>query len=101
MTLSEPESGSYSTLSGLKSLWTTTCLLAASETGKKAEQNPWKANSLEWYTSTVPPEHGNFGERLPVVHRWPYDFSVPGAKDDFIPQTTAPSEVANTEVEKT
>jgi cytochrome c oxidase subunit 1 len=71
------------------------------KTGKKAEQNPWKANSLEWYTSTVPPEHGNFGERLPVVHRWPYDFSVPGAKDDFIPQTTAPSEVANTEVEKT
>ena len=71
------------------------------KTGKKAEKNPWKANSLEWYTSTVPPEHGNFGERLPVVHRWPYDFSVPGAKDDFIPQTTAPSEVANTEVEKT
>jgi len=71
------------------------------KTGKKAEQNPWKANSLEWYTSTVPPEHGNFGERLPVVHRWPYDFSVPGAKDDFIPQTTAPSEVIHTEVEKT
>ena len=30
---------------------------------------------------------------LPVVHRWPYDFSVPGAKEDFIPQTTPPSEV--------
>ena len=71
------------------------------KTGKKAEQNPWKANSLEWYTSTVPPEHGNFGERLPVVHRWPYDFSVPGAKDDFIPQTTPPSEVIHTKVEKT
>jgi len=38
---------------------------------------------------------------LPVVHRWPYDFSVPGAKDDFIPQTTPPSEVAHTKVEKT
>ena len=71
------------------------------KTGKKAGQNPWKANSLEWYTSTVPPEHGNFGERLPVVHRWPYDFSVPGAKDDFIPQTTPPSEVVHTKVEKT
>ena len=69
--------------------------------GKKAGHNPWKANSLEWLTSTVPPEHGNFGERLPVVHRWPYDFSVPGAKDDFIPQTTPPSEVVHTEVEKT
>ena len=53
------------------------------------------------HTSTVPPEHGNFGEKLPVVYRWPYDYSVPGAKDDFISQTTAPSEVANTEVEKT
>ena len=71
------------------------------KTGKMAPKNPWKANSLEWHTSTVPPEHGNFGEKLPVVHRWPYDFSVPGAKDDFIPQTTPPSEVAHTKVEKT
>ena len=71
------------------------------KTGKKAEKNPWKANSLEWYTSTVPPEHGNFGERLPVVHRWPYDYNVPGAEEDYLPQTAAPSEVAHTKVEKT
>tara|TARA_B100000989_G_C19397440_1_gene408430 strand:- start:309 stop:833 length:525 start_codon:yes stop_codon:yes gene_type:complete len=71
------------------------------KTGKPAPKNPWKANSLEWHTSTQPPEHGNFGERLPVVHRWPYDFSVPGSKDDFIPQTTPPSEVVHTKVEKT
>tara|TARA_A100001015_G_scaffold317595_1_gene435016 strand:- start:1010 stop:2221 length:1212 start_codon:yes stop_codon:yes gene_type:complete len=71
------------------------------KTGKPAGKNPWQANSLEWFTSTVPPEHGNFGDRLPVVHRWAYDYSVPGAKEDFIPQTTPPSEVANTEVEKT
>ena len=49
----------------------------------------------------MPPEHGNWGDKLPVVHRWPYDYSVPGAKEDFIPQTTAPSEVADTGVEKT
>ena len=55
----------------------------------------------EWYTSTVPPGHGNFGDRLPVVHRWAYDYSVPGSKEDYIAQTTAPSEVAHTEVEKT
>jgi cytochrome c oxidase subunit 1 len=24
---------------------------------------------------------------LPEVHRWPYDYSVPGATQDFIPQT--------------
>ena len=69
--------------------------------GKPAGHNPWKANSLEWLTPTVPPEHGNWGDRFPVVHRWPYDYSVPGAKEDFIPQTTPPSEVAETEIEKT
>ena len=35
--------------------------------------------------------HGNFGKELPVVYRWAYDYSVPGAADDFIPQTTPPS----------
>ena len=69
--------------------------------GKPAGKNPWKANSLEWLTSEVPPVHGNFGEKLPIVHRWPYDFNVPGAKEDYIPQTTPPSEVINAEVEKT
>ena len=69
--------------------------------GKLAGKNPWKANSLEWLTPTVPPEHGNWGDKLPIVHRWPYDYSVPGAKEDFIPQTTPPSEVVDTEVEKT
>jgi cytochrome c oxidase subunit 1 len=69
--------------------------------GKPAGKNPWQANSLEWLTPSVPPEHGNWGDKLPVVYRWPYDFSVPGAKEDFIPQTTPPSEVVETEVEKT
>jgi cytochrome c oxidase subunit 1 len=31
--------------------------------------------------------HGNWGKYLPVVHRWAYDYSKPGAKEDFIPQT--------------
>ena len=35
--------------------------------GKPAGKNPWKANSLEWLTSEVPPVHGNFGEKLPVM----------------------------------
>ena len=34
----------------------------------------------------TPPAHGNFGKELPVVYRWAYDYSVPGAKEDFIPQ---------------
>jgi len=69
--------------------------------GKPAGKNPWKANSLEWLTPEVPPAHGNWGEKLPVIHRWPYDFNVPGAKEDYITQTTPPSEVISAEVEKT
>ena len=76
-------------------------IIVSLKMGKAAGKNPWKANSLEWHTSTVPPEHGNFGEKLPVIHRWPYDYSVPGSKEDFIPQTTPPSEVIHTNVEKT
>ena len=53
--------------------------------------NPWNAASLEWQTPETPPGHGNFGEELPVVYRWPYDYSVPGAERDFIPQNEPPS----------
>jgi len=55
--------------------------------GPKADPNPWGAASLEWQTPQTPPEHGNWGPHLPVVYRWPYDYSVPGASRDFIPQT--------------
>jgi len=54
--------------------------------GEKASPNPWKATTLEWQTPDTPPKHGNWGPQLPVVHRWAYDYSVPGASDDFIPQ---------------
>ena len=55
--------------------------------GKEAGPNPWRAASLEWQTPDTPPKHGNWGTQLPEVHRWPYDYSVPGASQDFIPQT--------------
>ena len=54
--------------------------------GIVAEKNPWKATSLEWQTPDQPPIHGNFGKELPVIFRWAYDYSVPGAEDDYIPQ---------------
>lgn len=54
--------------------------------GPKAESNPWKATTLEWQTPQTPPAHGNWGPKLPTVYRWAYDYSVPGASDDFIPQ---------------
>ncbi|MET1169259.1 MAG: cbb3-type cytochrome c oxidase subunit I [Flavobacteriales bacterium] len=53
--------------------------------GPKASQNPWKANSLEW-TTPVEHLHGNWPGEIPVVHRWAYDYSKPGAEEDFIPQ---------------
>ena len=58
--------------------------------GPKADSNPWRATTLEWMTPDTPPKHGNWGPKLPEVHRWPYDYSVPGEKEDFIPQTEPP-----------
>jgi cytochrome c oxidase subunit 1 len=57
--------------------------------GPKADRNPWEANTLEW-TADSPPPHGNWHEP-PVVYRWPYDYSVPGAAEDYIPQTVPAS----------
>jgi cytochrome c oxidase subunit 1 len=54
--------------------------------GRDAGGNPWRATTLEWQTPETPPGHGNFGKELPIVYRWAYDYSVPGAKEDFIPQ---------------
>jgi cytochrome c oxidase subunit 1 len=54
--------------------------------GPVAVQNPWKSNTLEW-TTPVEHVHGNWPGALPVVHRWPYDYSKPGAEEDYILQT--------------
>lgn len=53
--------------------------------GRRASDNPWDATTLEWDTPTPPP-HGNFIKPI-IVHRGPYEYSVPGAKKDFTPQT--------------
>ena len=51
------------------------------------DPNPWQATTIEWTDTTSPPlGHGNF-EKAPVVHRGPYEYSVPEAKSDFSPQT--------------
>ena len=59
--------------------------------GRLAGGNPWNANSLEWQTPQTPPTHGNWGKELPVVYRWAYDYSVPGAERDFVPQNQPPA----------
>ena len=52
--------------------------------GKKAEKNPYKANTLEW-TADSPPGHGNWPE-LPTVYRGPYEYSHPDREEDYWPQ---------------
>jgi cytochrome c oxidase subunit 1 len=54
--------------------------------GPLAPANPWNATTLEWTTPRFP-KHGNWPGEIPTVYRWPYDYSKPGAKEDFIPQT--------------
>ncbi|WP_347331251.1 cbb3-type cytochrome c oxidase subunit I [Marinimicrobium locisalis] len=65
--------------------------------GRRSEPNPWKANTLEWQTPDLPPRHGNWGEQLPRVYRWAYAYSVPGCKDDYIPQNLPPERVEKLE----
>ena len=60
--------------------------------GRLAGSNPWRATTLEWQTPDTPPRHGNWGTDQPVVHRWAYDYSVPGATQDFLPQNMSPEE---------
>ncbi|XOV95099.1 MAG: cbb3-type cytochrome c oxidase subunit I [Bacteroidota bacterium] len=59
--------------------------------GRKAPANPWKSNTLEWTTPRLP-GHGNWPGEIPKVYRWAYDYSKPGAPDDFIPQNVPYSE---------
>lgn len=57
------------------------------------EENPWKANTLEW-TTPLRPGHGNWVGEIPEVHRWPYDYSKDGK--DHIMQTTPVTEGEST-----
>ena len=61
--------------------------------GKLAGRNPWRATTLEWQTPESPPGHGNWGATQPVVYRWAYAYSVPGVKEDFVPQNIPPDQV--------
>ncbi len=61
--------------------------------GKRATQNPWKSNTLEW-TAPVEHIHGNWYGELPTVYRWSYDYSKLNSDEsdyiiagqDFVPQ---------------
>ena len=67
--------------------------------GRKAPANPWRSNTLEWTTPRLP-GHGNWPGAIPEVHRWPYDYSKPGAKEDYIPQHIPLSETPESNLEE-
>ena len=55
--------------------------------GQKAADNPWEANTLDWATTSPPPEH-NFAV-TPVVYRGQYEYSSPEVAEDWLPQNRA------------
>ncbi|MGE0131280.1 MAG: cbb3-type cytochrome c oxidase subunit I [Blastocatellales bacterium] len=54
--------------------------------GVRVGDNPWEATTLEWTVATPPPME-NFVGHPPVVHRGPYEYSLPGAAKDYSMQT--------------
>jgi cytochrome c oxidase subunit 1 len=64
-------------------------LFASLKLGRAVDANPWHATTLEWTAAPTPPlAHGNF-EVVPSVYRPAYEYSVPGAPDDYLPQNRA------------
>jgi cytochrome c oxidase subunit I len=53
--------------------------------GKKATQNPWESNTLEWSTP-VEHLHGNWPGEIPTVYRGPHEYSRPDRESDYFPQ---------------
>jgi cytochrome c oxidase subunit I len=66
--------------------------------GRRAPMNPWRANTLEW-TTPINPGHGNWVGEIPHVYRWPYDYSKPGADEDFIMQTVPFAQTSSSNLE--
>jgi cytochrome c oxidase subunit 1 len=53
--------------------------------GRRAGDNPWRSNTLEWTTESPPPYY-NFA-KIPKVYHPPYEYSIPDELTDYLPQT--------------
>ncbi len=63
--------------------------------GEKASNNPWRAATLEWTLPSPVRLHGNFPV-TPRVYHGPYEYSIPGMEDDFLPQNVPMRDVKRT-----
>ena len=54
--------------------------------GKPAGHNPWGDHRWNGRRRTCRRTTATGARSCPVVYRWAYDYSVPGAEMDFIPQ---------------
>jgi cytochrome c oxidase subunit 1 len=53
--------------------------------GSAAGTNPWECTTLEWTLPSPAPPQG-FGDHEPAVSHGPYEYSIPGAEQDFLMQ---------------
>jgi cytochrome c oxidase subunit 1 len=58
---------------GIGFLFTAFYLIKSLKSGRKAPDNPWGSNTLEWHT-TSPPAYYNF-LRPPVITEGPYEYA--------------------------
>jgi cytochrome c oxidase subunit 1 len=65
--------------------------------GELAPPNPWRASTLEWTLPSPVTLHGNFPQ-TPRVYHGPYEYSIPGLEDDFLPQNKPMRDVKRTGV---
>lgn len=65
--------------------------------GPKAPNNPWRSTTLEWTLPSPVTLHGNFPV-TPTVYNGPYEYSVPGMEEDYLPQNVKAPETARIEL---
>lgn len=65
--------------------------------GPKAPNNPWRSTTLEWTLPSPVTLHGNFPV-TPTIYNGPYEYSVPGMEEDYLPQHVKAPETARIEL---
>jgi len=77
----------FAWLLGVSQLFFIANMVISLRSKKTGEVNPWNATTVDWTDTSSPPlGHGNF-KTVPTIYRGPYEYSVPGAKSDYLPQS--------------